>query len=235
MIPMLESEDQAGRAAAERLCESWPDGAWAPIAPSAAWASGAVEGFADIVRRQYPIFRASQKGGEKSASTLSPRPYQGLVETLQNADDLGATELRVAFRNDPRPELLLIHNGRPVLLKDVGAMVLPWLSAKNDDDEASGRFGIGQQTLKALGGPIAMHCAPFHFEMPAECPVAVGPAAVIAGVYEPDQRDTMIVVPLNVRARGLDLRAAVANLGLESLLFLKTVRRLTFTNLERQG
>src|SRR4051812_6748467 len=102
MEAILEDEDQAGRAAAERLCLSWPDSDWAPAQPSLAWARGAVEGFAEIVRQQYPIFRAGQKGAEKSASTLSPRPFQGLAETLQNADDLWATEVRIAYRSAPR-------------------------------------------------------------------------------------------------------------------------------------
>src|SRR5260221_2521455 len=53
-------------------------------------------------------------------------------------------------------------------LKDMGAMVLPWLSAKDGDDEAAGRFGIGQKTLTALGDPISTHCPPFHFEMRSE-------------------------------------------------------------------
>jgi len=231
MDAFLEDEERAGRAAAERLCLSWPDGNWAPAQPSLAWARGAVEGFAEIVRRQYPIFRAGQKAAEKSASTLSPRPFQGLVETLQNADDLAATEVRIAYRNEPRAELLLAHDGRPVRLKDMGAMVIPWLSAKDDDDEASGRFGIGQKTLKALGDPIAMHCAPFHFEMQAESPVALAPATPIPNVYEPGRRDTMLVVPLHPGVESADVRTAVSDLGVGSLLFLKTVRRLTFVDL----
>lgn len=231
----LENERQAGRAAAERLCRAWPDVSWAPHEPTAAWARGAVEGFAEIVRAQYPIFRAGQKAAEKSASTLSPRPFQGLAETLQNADDLGATEVRIAYRSAPRAELLLAHDGRPVLLKDMGAMIIPWLSAKDDDDEASGRFGIGQKTLKALGDPIAMHCVPFHFEMQAESPVALSPAEPIPQVYEPGRRDTMLVVPLNAGVDGADVRVAVAELGVGSLLFLKTVRRLTFVDLDTPG
>ena len=36
------------------------------------------------------MLRASMRGADKGASTLTPRPFQGIVECLQNADDLGA-------------------------------------------------------------------------------------------------------------------------------------------------
>ena len=232
MNVVLEHEEKAGRLAAERLCREWPDVAWAPEHPTAVWARGAVEGFAEILRRQLAIFRAGQKGAEKSASTLSPRPFQGLAETLQNADDLGATEVRIAYRSAPRAELLLVHDGRPVRLKDMGAMIIPWLSAKDDDDEASGRFGIGQKTLKSLGDPIALHCAPFHFAMQAEYPVAVEAATAVPDVYAPGRRETMLVVPLNPGVDAQGVREAVADLGVGSLIFLKTVRQLSFVDLD---
>lgn len=104
-------ETLEGRRAAKRLCESWPDTDWVPEKPSLRWAQGAIAEFAEIIRRQPPIFRASQRGAEAGASMLSPRPFQGLSESLQNADDLGATELSIALRRGPRRELLLVHNG----------------------------------------------------------------------------------------------------------------------------
>src|ERR1700692_4537686 len=164
------SEQERGRHAAQKLCDVWPDTSWIPDQPSLLWVEGAIQAFAKIIREQPAIFRASQRGAEIGASMLSPRLFQGLSEALQNADDLGASSLRIVLRCEPRRELLLIHNGKPVSLAHVGAMVLPWLSTKVDDVQASGRFGIGQKTLKALGGPLEMHCAPFHFAMLDEAP-----------------------------------------------------------------
>lgn len=163
LVPGTSERDE-GRLAAQRLCESWPDTAWVPEHPSLPWAEGAVQTFADIIRQQAAIFRASQRGAEIGASMLSPRLFQGLSESLQNADDLGASDLRIVLRRHPRRELLLIHNGRPVSLAHVGAMVLPWLSTKAGDDQASGRFGIGQKTLKSPRGSAgdALCAVPFH-------------------------------------------------------------------------
>jgi len=80
---------QYGRTAADRLSYSWPDYAWVPEAPSEAWARGAVERFREIMDERPAIFKAMHERAEKGASTLSP--FQGLLECIQNADDLGAT------------------------------------------------------------------------------------------------------------------------------------------------
>jgi hypothetical protein len=94
-----EQEVRAGREAADRLGDSWPDMSWVPEAPSEAWARAAIERLAELIRNQKPIFRASQKGSERGAESLSAQPFQGLLESLQNADDLGAGELRIAVRD----------------------------------------------------------------------------------------------------------------------------------------
>jgi hypothetical protein len=114
-----------------------------PEAPSEAWARGAVERFREIMDERPAIFKAMHERAEKGASTLSP--FQGLLECIQNADDLGATRLQVAYREQPRRELLIVHDGSPVMLPNVGAMLLLWLSTKEDDPHTSGRFGIGQR------------------------------------------------------------------------------------------
>lgn len=226
------SEHEEGRRAAQKICDSWPDASWIPSQPSLVWAQGAIQAFAEIISQQLAIFRASQRGAEIGASMLSPRLFQGLSESLQNADDLGASELRIVFRRQPRRELLLIHNGKPVSLAHVGAMVLPWLSTKIGDEQASGRFGIGQKTLKALGGPLEMHCSPFHFIMLDDAPAWTDPASSIAGSYQPEARDTMLIVPLENEIKDCELYEAVNSLGVESLIFLRHIRCLSFADLD---
>jgi hypothetical protein len=226
-------EHAAGRAAAERLSDEWPDVRWVPEAPEEAWANAAVERFSELILEQRAIFRASQKGGGRGARSLSPRPFQGILEAIQNADDLGAAELRIAIRARGRKhELLMVHDGERVQLHHVGAMVLPWLTTKEDDPDASGRFGIGQQTLQALGGPLEVHCAPFQFRIDGDRPVVCGSVPPIAHLYAPERHETLFVVPL-LKTVDLDkLAAFVDELGSGSLLFLRSVRRLSVFNLE---
>lgn len=93
------------------------------------FAAAAIERLAELIEGQPTLFQASRRGSERGAESLSARPFQGIVESIQNGDDLGATELRVALRvNEKRRELLIVHNGEPISLEHVGAMVLPWVS-----------------------------------------------------------------------------------------------------------
>lgn len=221
-----------GQAAAARLADAWDDRGWVPLAPSVDWARAAIERLGEIIAAQPSMVRASMRGAGKGASTLSPRPFQGLVECLQNADDLGAASLRVAYRASPRRELLIAHDGSPVTLAHVGAMLLPWLSTKDDDPEASGRFGIGQRTLSSLGGPIEVHAPPFHFVMGDDGPELCGPEADVENVYDAGLRHTMLVIPLLSTVSATEIAAAVRELNVDSLIFLKSIRGLYFRDLE---
>ncbi len=222
-----DEEANAGRVAAERLCHEWPEVEWVPDAPSEAWARGAVERLAELMQEQPALFRASREGSERGAEALSPRPFQGVLEVLQNADDLAALGLRIAVQHGRRRKLLIVHDGAPVQLTHVGAMVLPWVTTKADDPRTSGRFGIGQKTLRSLGGPIEVHCVPFHFRIEDMGPAVCRPARSIAGLYQPERRETLLVIPL---FRSVDANALiefVQNLSSRALLFLHCVRRLS--------
>ncbi|MCZ9353031.1 hypothetical protein NGM36_25230 [Streptomyces mutabilis] len=105
------------------------------------------------------VFRLMAEGGQKGAETLSSDRLQVLSEMVQNADDMGASQVRFIWRPE---ELLIAHDGRGVRLADIPLLGLPWLSGKTDDAEATGRFGIGLATLRALATTWEVHCHPFH-------------------------------------------------------------------------
>ncbi len=228
----IDDEVAAGRAAADKLANDWDNRDWIPAAPTTTWARAAVDRLGEIIATTPSILRASIKGAGKGASTLSPRPFQGIIECLQNADDLGASRLCIVYRSIPRPELLIVHNGSPVTLANVGAMLLPWLSTKDDDPEASGRFGIGQRTLGSLGGPIAIHASPFHFIMGDYGPETCEPEVEVAGVYSETDRDTMILVPLFSTVTGESVAEAIRELGVDALVFMKSIRSIQFCHLD---
>ena len=227
----ISGNEIEGSDAADRLANDWHNRGWVPLDPSLEWARSAVGRLGEIIAAQPSMVRSSIRGAGKGASTMSPRPFQGLVECLQNADDLGAASLRVAYRTSPRPELLIVHDGSPVTLANVGAMLLPWLSTKDDDPEASGRFGIGQRTLSSLGGPITMHAPPFHFVMGDDGPELCEPEVDVANVYDASLRQTMLVIPLLPAVSGEAIAAAVRELNVDSLIFLKSICGLYFRNL----
>jgi hypothetical protein len=223
---IVTDDAQLGRAAAEHLVNSWPETGDLTELTTTEFAAAAVRRLAERIEEQPKLFQASRRGSERGAESLSARPFQGIVESIQNADDLAASELRVAVRKKGRRrELLIVHNGAPISLLHVGAMVLPWVSTKADDPYASGRFGSGQKTLRALGGPIAAHCSPYHFEM-GEVPTICPPEAGVAGLYDPSARNTLLVIPLDADVDTAALSQFMVDLGTRSLVFLRSIRRV---------
>jgi hypothetical protein len=222
---------QLGRNAAQLIAENWPDTNGLTEHATAEFAAAAVERLAELIGEQPALFQASRRGSEKGAESLSARPFQGIVESIQNGDDLDASELRLALRlNGPGRELLIVHNGAPISLVHVAAMVLPWVTTKADDPGASGRFGIGQKTLRALGGPIDAHCTPYHFRMD-EVPTTCPPEPPIDGFYDPAARETLLVVPLYDEVDAAVLEQFIADLGTRALVFLRSIRRVVLIDL----
>ncbi|KJS58229.1 hypothetical protein VM95_34670 [Streptomyces rubellomurinus] len=111
------------------------------------------------LRNGLGVYRLMAEGGQKGAETLSSDRLQVLSEMVQNADDTGAGEIRFVWRST---ELLIAHDGQGVRLPDLLLLGLPWLSGKTRDAEATGRFGIGLATLRALSTAWEVHCHPFH-------------------------------------------------------------------------
>jgi len=145
-VDALRSDEQRGREAAERVCHEWPRPVDLLEIDSVAFAAAAITRLGELIQAQPALFQASRRGSEQGAESLSSRHFQGILESLQNADDLRATELRIAIRlRGSSRELLIVHNGEPITLEHLAAMVLPWVSTKADDPLASGRFGIGQK------------------------------------------------------------------------------------------
>jgi hypothetical protein len=228
--PIVTDDAQLGREAAEHLVNSWPETDDLTELTTREFAAAAVQRLAELIEEQPKLFQASRRGSERGAESLSARPFQGIVESIQNGDDLRARELLVAVRKKGRRrELLIVHNGAPISLPHVGAMVLPWVSTKTDDPYASGRFGSGQKTLRALGGPIAAHCSPYHFEM-GEIPTVCPPEAEIAGLYDPSARNTLLVIPLDDEVDTAALSQFMVNLGTRSLVFLRSIRRVALVD-----
>ena len=232
MTVMRGDDAQRGRDAALLVAENWPHPDGLIERGTTEFANAAVERLAELIAEQPALFQASRRGSEQGAESLSARPFQGIVESIQNADDLDASELRLAVRlNGERWELLIVHNGAPISLVHLAAMMLPWVTTKADDPGASGRFGIGQKTLRALGGPIDAHCDPYHFRMD-EIPAPCSPESTIDGFYDPSARETLFVVPLHSEVDVDALKQFITDLGARALVFLRSIRRIALIDPE---
>ncbi|WP_128375319.1 ATP-binding protein [Streptomyces cavernae] len=168
------------------------------------------------------VFRLMAEGGQRGAETLSSDRLQVLSEMVQNADDMGATQVRFIWRPE---ELLIAHDGKGVRLADILLLGLPWLSGKTSDAEATGRFGIGLATLRALATTWEVHCHPFHVRFADLSIRAVEPLVVPEQVAGPEW--TVFRIPLARDALSApELFEWFETWNDSSLLFLRHVRRV---------
>lgn len=89
-----------------------------PIHPE--FARGASEELEELQKGTPGILKEVFDGAQISAEQLNVDAFHGILEVVQNADDLGACEVRVAVRKrGARSTLLIAHNGNIRLLSSL--------------------------------------------------------------------------------------------------------------------
>src|ERR1700740_1992456 len=75
----------------------------------------------ELIQQETPgALREVLEGARISAEQLSVESFHGLIEIVQNADDLHASEVRVAVRRSRKGDQLLVaHDGGRVQLRHV--------------------------------------------------------------------------------------------------------------------
>lgn len=162
-----------------------------------AYADAALEELEKLQREAPEVFQLLLDGGNQGARQLNTDSLQGLREIVQNADDLGATNVRFGTRTfEGQRQLVIAHNGAPVELMHVLPMIYPFLSTKREDARLKGRFGVGLKTLGRLGGELNIHSEPFHFGCRDNLAVRVSEAQAIPSFYDPAAHDTLLTLNL---------------------------------------
>ena len=224
---MVQGDAAAGRLAATNV---WTNGLGTVIEPAHVtreYADAALDKLTALVAGRSAIDKASAEGSERGAESLSDDPLQGLTEIIQNADDQAACTVSIALQQrDDGHHLLVVHDGRPVELDHAVAMAFPWITTKAGDAAATGRFGIGLKTLNVLGGPLQVHCHPYHFELRDQTILRVAPAALAHEPHSPRGRRTLLDLPLTMVLTHQQVGAWLEGLGSAGLLFLNHVRSI---------
>lgn len=180
------------------------------------------------------VFGEMVEGGEKLAEQIHSEATRGLQEIVQNAQDQGAKSIRFAVRQRAGgSELLMAHDGSPVLLHDVVLMAYPLLSGSRREAEKIGRFGIGLKTLNQFGDRLEVHCPPLPgFEIHGGRIRRVVDANAIPGFWDPGSRETLFVLRLRDSRFNLDFfRDWVEGWDASSLVFLPHLRSIALVNL----
>ena len=158
----------------------------------------------------------------RSGELLSSDRLQGLAEILQNADDAGASEVRLLLRDG---RLLMGHNGHGVQLRHVLGLATPWHSTKRGDAESIGRFGIGLSALRSLADTVDVHSSPYHFRLGAPILSPIDPPTPPGGFDEDGW--TVFSMPVTKADVPPDSLAAwIDRWGDEGLLFLRNVAQV---------
>ena len=145
-----------------------------------------------------------------------------IFELIQNAEDAGATELTFELFDD---RLEVRHDGRPFTTADVRGICGVGEGTKADDLTQIGRFGIGFKSVYAYTNTPRIYSPGEHFRIEKY----VRPYSVDA-LGEPGA-GTLFVFPFDraeVSATDAveEISAALANLDVETLLFLRSIERV---------
>ena len=166
---------------------------------------------------------------EIAGGQLTTDPYHGIYEVVQNADDLGASHVRVAVRRNP-DELLFVHDGGRVALEHVLAMTYAFLSTKRNDARSKGRFGIGLKTLNQIGTRLSVHCPPYHFGIERGRLWRLEPAGRVRGFYSRAAGETLLILRAGEDFDVSRLLGWFEHVEPSALLFLDSVRELSLVD-----
>lgn len=191
-------------------------------------AAAAVRRLSDRFADLPAAIRQALRGAERNAAQLSDDRLQGLAELIQNADDVGATEVRFQVSKEGlNYALLASHNGAPIRLRDVMGLATPWLSLRSGTATATGRFGIGLMTLRSLSDTLDVHCGCFHLRLGAQTLTPLdgeSPASEVLGGHE----WTIFRIPLDRGNVGVDeVLHWIHQWGDAALMFLSSVRTVS--------
>jgi hypothetical protein len=229
----MDKMERAGREAAQLI---WSDESGVALHTDdprhPVFARAVVDEFAESLARTPPVLRKVMNRASSAAEDLNVEPFQGLTEVIQNADDLGATEVRFAHRNSKgKQQLLIVHDGLPVTCGHVLAMTLPFLTTKEENAEQKGRFGIGLKTLTRISSGLSVHSAPYHFTAKRLSLSNIAAEPALEGFYDP-RKDTLIVLDLHFGFNDEELSQWFAQWSENGLIFLGTVHRFRWCSIQ---
>jgi hypothetical protein len=145
-----------------------------------------------------------------------------IFELIQNAEDAGATELTFELFDD---RLEVRHDGRPFTAADVRGICGVGQGTKAEDLTQIGRFGIGFKSVYAYTNTPLIYSSGEHFRIekyvrPYSVDALDEPATGTLFVFPFDRAE----VPATVAVQ--EISAALSNLGVETLLFLRSIERV---------
>lgn len=221
---------EQGQAAAAHLWRHWRKRPKIDDPRDAEFARGALAAIVARLSDSDDVDKEMREYSETAAEQLTTAS-RTIYELLQNADDLRADSIRFSLRRGGRGSMLVVHNGDPVVLPDVIAMTLAFLSWKRDDAAAKGRFGIGLKTLNQVGARLSVHCEPYHFAVEKGGIEPIDPVRHIRHLFDAAAGETLLILDLDQEFEVEEVEGWIRAIDASHLLFLDHVRSLSLVNL----
>ena len=226
---------KAGREAAKHIWLHWGKPSYVqpddPLVPE--FAEGALLEFERLQAEAPGIMQVMAEGAYKGAQQLNLDDYHGIMEVLQNADDLHATDVAVSLlETSGHKELLILHNGEPVSVHHVLAMTYAFISTKTEDPQQKGKFGVGLKTLGRIANRMEVHSNTYSFAIDNQRISKVEPCPPILGFYQPGTRSTLLRLSLLDAFDVDEFLDWFMSLDASILLFLDTVTSFRFIPLD---
>lgn len=228
MNTRVGSDAQAGSRAARLLLDGGIEAAGEITDPlSSSFAESFVETLsAGMSAGRRGWVRNVMDGTGRLARNLNVEAEHGLVEVIQNADDLGGSCVRFVLSPGPPRRLLVVHNGARVEGPHVLAMTLALVSTKGADAMSTGKFGIGLKTLNRLADRFEVHSPPYDFAIADQHLSPTGQHEPLEDIWDPLADETLLALALRADYPDHGLRSWLESIPADSLLFLSSVRRL---------
>ena len=225
---------EMGLQAAKLIWEDGPDLDELHDPRTSEFASAVIDGLSAALADAPGAIRKMMISASHAAEDLNVGQFQGLVEVIQNADDVRANEVRFMLRNnDGKSQLMVVHDGQPVACQHVLGMALPFITTKLQRIDQRGRFGIGLKTLRRIASAIAVHSAPYHFTGDQLSLARVEPEPGLPGFYDPAS-DTLLVLNLYDNFVPEELKNWFEGWEEDGLIFLGSVDRFRWCEAEGQ-
>lgn len=166
-----------------------------------------------------------EEGIKRLLTELYPDNAHFIYELLQNAEDTHASVVRFTLGEK---SLDFEHNGqRAFSLADVDSITSIGVSTKRDDPTSIGKFGVGFKAVFAYTNTPEVHSGNYHFRIrDLVIPDAVGRHTI-------GKQETIFTFPFDhhqktARRAGLEISQGLNALGENTLLFLRSIRRIEY-------
>lgn len=222
---------ESGRQAARHIWFHWGKPTYVqPDDPmTKEFADGALVEYERLQEEAPGVMHVMADGAQKGAQQLNLDDYHGVMEVLQNADDLLATEVIVCIsKNSECNELLIVHNGAPVAVQHVLAMTYAFISTKVEDSRQKGKFGVGLKTLGRIADRMEVHSNTYSFAIENQRIRKIPPCEPINGIFQPGNRSTLLRLRLFNTFDPEEFIDWFSSLDASILLFLDTVAAFRF-------